>query len=151
MVHQLTCQAWLIIADQRDAILARNIFRRNDHELIPVNSRTEVDLSDQAARNTAANRRAEEHVRQNHVVDVLRPAGYLVAPLLAGNRLPDDVLAVHIAFRNRCRRRGWDSVCQTGSDGERKCRRSGLRLCIASVFTSANLAPELTIGKDGIA
>src|SRR5258708_16406480 len=98
MVDEFIRQAWLIVSDQRDTILPRNIFRRNDHEFIPGNSRTEGDLSDPEEGNLAAKRRSEKHIWQNHIVDVLGSAGYLVAPLLARNRLADDAIAVHYSI-----------------------------------------------------
>src|SRR5258708_12917514 len=102
MVDEFNRQAWLIVSDQRDTILPRNIFRRNDHEFIPGNSRTEGDLSDPAAGNLAANRRSEKHIWQNHIVDVLGSAGYLVAPLLARNRLPTNAIPVHYPILRPC-------------------------------------------------
>ncbi len=96
MVNKLVRQTRLIVPNQCDAILPGNIFRGNDHEFIPGDFGTECDLVDAAARNLTANRRSEEHVGQNHIVNILRPSGYLVAPFLARNRLADDVLAVHV-------------------------------------------------------
>ena len=95
MVHEFIRQAWLIVPDQRDAILPRNIFRGNDHEFIPGNSRSERDLSDPAAGNLAANGCSEQHIWQNHIIDVLRSSGYLVASLFARNRLANDPIAAH--------------------------------------------------------
>src|ERR1700686_3681609 len=85
MVNQLGRQAWLIVPDQRDTISPRNIFGRNNHEVIPGNSGIECNLSAPAAGNLAANGCPEEHVGQNHIVDVLRSSGYLVASLLTRN------------------------------------------------------------------
>ncbi len=95
MIHQFVCKARLIIADQRDAVLARNIFRGDDYEFIPRDAGTERDLLDPSAGNLAVNGRSEEHVGQYHVVDVLRPSSHLVAPFLARNRLADDGICVH--------------------------------------------------------
>src|ERR1700756_2420579 len=90
MVDEFTRQAGLIVSDQRNAIFTGNVFCGNDHEFMPRDARTESDLPDSAAGNLAAHRGAEEHVRQNHVVDVLRLSSYFVAPFLARNRLADD-------------------------------------------------------------
>jgi hypothetical protein len=96
MVYEIAGQAGLIVANQRDTIFPGNISCRNDHEFIPVDAGTETDVPDPAARNLAANGCSEQHVGQNHIVDVLRPSGYFVAPFLARNRLADDVIRAHL-------------------------------------------------------
>ena len=100
MVDEFIRQARLVVPNQRNAVFPGNIFRGNDHEFIPVNSRSERDLVDTPAGNLAANRRSEEHVWQSHVVDVLRPSGDLVPPLLTRNGLADDAVddpvAIHL-------------------------------------------------------
>ena len=113
MVHDFIRQTGLIVSDQRDAILSGNIFRGNDHEFIPGDAGAECDFPDPAARNPAANGCAEEHVGQDHIVDVLRPAGHLVASLFTRNRIADDGIAVHLASQRASHTRGWDSVSQT--------------------------------------
>ena len=95
MVHEFTRQTRLIVSDERDAILPGNILRRYDHKLVPGNAGVERDLFDSAAGNLAANRRSIEHIQQEHVVDVLRFPGYLLAAFLARNRRADDALMVH--------------------------------------------------------
>src|ERR1700678_79043 len=95
MIDDFTRQASLIISNQRNAIFPRNILRRDDHKFIPGNSRAECDLLDTAPRNAAANRCSEEHVRQNHVVDVMRSPSHLIASLFAWDRIPDNAIAVH--------------------------------------------------------
>src|ERR1700676_2546462 len=96
MVHEFTRQTRLIVSDQRNAILSRNVFYGDDHEFIPGDTRSEGNVADSSARNLAANGCPEEHVGQNHVVDILRPSGYLVAPFLARNRLADDAIRIHL-------------------------------------------------------
>src|ERR1700733_10037993 len=97
MVDESAREARLIVPDQRDTIFSRNIFCSNDHEFVPLNAGREGDFLDAAARNAAAHRRPEEHVRQNHIVDVARPSGYLVAPFLARNRAADNAIRFHLA------------------------------------------------------
>src|ERR1700680_1790068 len=96
MVHEFTRQTRLIVSDQRNAILSRNIFCGHDHEFIPGDAGSESNVSDSSAWNLAPNRSPKEHVGQNHVVDILRPSGYLVAPFLARNRLADDAIRIHL-------------------------------------------------------
>jgi len=72
-------QAGLIVSDQSDAILARNVFCRDDYKLVPVDLRVERDFLDDSSRNLAANRRPVDHARQGHVIDVARSAGNFVA------------------------------------------------------------------------
>ena len=72
-----------------------NIFRRNDNEFVPGDTRAEYDFLDPAAGDLAANGCSEHHFGQDHVVNVLRPAGYFVASLLTRNRVADDMVAVH--------------------------------------------------------
>src|SRR6202044_1677624 len=95
MVHELTRQTRLIVSDERDAILPANIFRRYDHKLVPGDARVECDLSNSAAGSLAAHRRAIEHIRQEHVVDVPSFSSYFLAAFLARNRCTDDALVIH--------------------------------------------------------
>src|ERR1700722_8059394 len=95
MIHEFTRQARLIVAYQRDTVFPGDILCRYDDEFVPCNSRTECDLVDPAPRNLAANRGPKQHIGQNHIVDVHRSAGYLIASLLAGNGIADDAFAVH--------------------------------------------------------
>jgi len=95
MIDDFTRQAGLIVSDQCDAIFPGNIFRRYDYKFIPGNSGTKCDLLDPATRNAATNCCSEEHARENHVVDVLRPSSYLVASLFAWDRSTDDAIAIH--------------------------------------------------------
>src|ERR1700722_10716944 len=89
-------EAGLIVSDQSDAILAWNIARRDDHESGPVDLWVKRDRLDDPPRNLATNRRAEEHSRQGHVIDVPRPASYFVAAFFARHRLADDVFFRHV-------------------------------------------------------
>jgi hypothetical protein len=79
----------LVIEDQRDEVLARDVFCRDDREVVPTNTLRKADVADVAARNGAADGQSVEHARQRDVVDVLRCARYLAASLLAGNRGSD--------------------------------------------------------------
>ena len=97
-------------------------FADDDYEFIPRDAGTERDLLDPSPRNLAANGCSEEHVGQNHVIDVLRPSGHLVAPFFARNRFADDGICVHrcesleesfdprLAGQTAAEIRGWDSV-----------------------------------------
>ncbi len=113
---QFTGQTRLIVPDQRDAILPGNIFCRHDHKFIPCNAGTEGDLANPSARNLAANRGSEEHVRQNHIVDVLRLSSYLVATFLAWNRRADDAVCIHLKIDTRVPERG-DGIVYDKLDG----------------------------------
>src|SRR5271166_1976869 len=95
MIYLPIRQAGLIVSDQGDAILARNVFCCDDRKLAPVELRVKRDFLDYAARNLAANGRSVEHSRQGHVIDVARRAGYLVAAFLARYRLADDLFLRH--------------------------------------------------------
>src|SRR5580698_449590 len=95
MIHFAIGQAGLIVADQSDAILAGDIFRRHDYEFGPVELRIEGNFLDCAARNLAANGRAVKHSWQGHVIDVLRGTVYFVAAFLARYRLADCVVRCH--------------------------------------------------------
>src|SRR6266481_1581433 len=85
-------QARLIVSDQSDAILAWNILRRDHYKFAPLELRIKRNVFDYTPRNLAANRRAVEHPRHGHVVDVPRRAGHFVAALLARHRLANNVL-----------------------------------------------------------
>src|SRR4029077_8954184 len=85
MVHNPIRQTWLIVDDQSDVIPSRDIFCRHNNKLVPCDSRAKSYLFNLAARNAAANSSTVEHVRQRHVIDVLRSASNFVASLLAWN------------------------------------------------------------------
>src|ERR1700683_1816699 len=95
MVNRIARQAWLIVSNERDAILSRNVLRGYNHELVPGDAGVECDFLDSAAGNLAANRRAIKHSRQNHIVNVHSFSGYFLAPLFARNRSTDDAFMVH--------------------------------------------------------
>src|SRR5271154_976664 len=96
MIDSSIRQAWLIISNQSDAILARNVFCRDDYKFAPVELSVEPDVLDHTSRNLAANGRSVEHSRQVHIIDVARGSGYFVATFFAWHRLPDDVLCRHM-------------------------------------------------------
>ena len=88
-------QTWLIVVDQRDAILSGDISCGHDHKLVPVNPRTKAYFLDSAAGNLAANSGAIEHVGQHHVIYVARFSGDFVESFLARNGRADDLITVH--------------------------------------------------------
>jgi hypothetical protein len=98
MIDHAIRKTGLIIVDERNTIFAGNVFRGNDDKLLPIDFGAEADFGDPAAGNAAANGRAEEHVRQFHVIDIASLTGDLVAPLQAGNGSTDDGSSVHAIF-----------------------------------------------------
>src|SRR5258706_2371162 len=92
MIDPAVREARLVVEDQRDAILSRNISRRDGDEFVPVKSRIERNRLDCSTRNLAADSGAVEHSRQGHVVDVPRGSRDFVAAFLARYRCSDDVL-----------------------------------------------------------
>jgi len=91
VIHRIGRQARLVIQDQRDAILARNVYGRYDDEFVPIHTQVKRNLFDFAAGHAAAHRRAVKHAGQNHVVDIARCSGDFVPALFARHRGPDDV------------------------------------------------------------
>src|ERR1700674_179650 len=87
--------AGLIVSDQSDAILARNVLRCDNDKFAPLEVRSTRNVFDYTARDLPATRRAVEHPRHGHVVDVARRASHFVAGFLARHRLADDVLFRH--------------------------------------------------------
>src|SRR6266446_7386719 len=85
-------QAGLIVSDQSNAILARNVLRRDGYKFAPHELRVKRNVFDYTARDLAANRRAVEHPRHSHIVDVARRASHFVTALLARYRFADNVL-----------------------------------------------------------
>jgi hypothetical protein len=85
MVHDAVGQAWLVINDQGNTILSRDVARRHNHELFPIQVWAESDFADFSTWYRAADCRAEKHPGQSHIVDVLRASGNLVSPFLARN------------------------------------------------------------------
>src|SRR5262249_55303303 len=113
---------------------------------------------DPASRNGAANRRPIQHARQNHIVDVLRSAGYLVAALFSWNRYADNGFVIHsrnlwypqfLAHTGRARPLfcGAASVCQNASVGQRRnFQKDPIYTCAQSRIREAsrNMQPEGT-------
>src|SRR5215469_17131082 len=91
MIHGSIGQAWLILDNQRNAVLSRNILGGHDHKLFPRNTCPKRDLFDLASRNSAPNGRPEQHVGYRYIIDILRAASDLVATFLTRNRPPHDV------------------------------------------------------------
>src|SRR5579871_3191305 len=103
MIHRAVGEAGLVIGNECNAIRPRNVLGGDDHELIPGDSGAKRDFPDLAAGNFAAYGCAMEHPGQSDVVDVLRAAGDLVAPLFARNGGADDGLSIHANwFRTSC-------------------------------------------------
>lgn len=81
-------QTWLIVFDQGDTILAGDILRGDDYELVPIKVWSEHDIFYFAAGDAATHRRAVQHVRQNHVVDVPRFSRNFSRPSCRGTEVP---------------------------------------------------------------
>src|SRR5258708_25444587 len=99
MIDYAIGKTWLVIVDQCNTIFAGNVLGGNDDKLLPIDSGVEADLFDPAAGNAAANCRAEEHVRQLHIIDIARLTGDFVAPLHARNGSTDDASSGHAIFQ----------------------------------------------------
>src|SRR3979490_842309 len=95
MIDSSIRQARLIITDQSNAVLARNVFRRDNYKFAPVELGAKRDPLNYSARNLAAHGCAIKHSRQRHVIDVPRSAGHFVAAFLPRYRLADDVRFRH--------------------------------------------------------
>ncbi len=91
MIHGLGGEAWLVVQDQGDAVFPWDVFGRYDYKIFPGKRCVKGNVSNLAARDVAAHRRAVKHAGQNHVIDVARRSGDLVPALLARHRCPDDV------------------------------------------------------------
>src|SRR5258706_13630319 len=96
VIHPFMRQTWLVIIDQRDAILSGNIRRTDDYKLFPIDFWSEANLFDFAARDSASNRRSIQHAWQFHVVDIASPAANFVASLQSRDRCAYDIRVVHI-------------------------------------------------------
>src|SRR5262252_3897546 len=95
MVHPPICQARLVIIDQCDAVFSWDIFRRNDHELVPIDSRAECNLCDPAAWNAASHGCAEKHAGKYNVVDIKRLSRNLAAALQSRHGLTNNAIRAH--------------------------------------------------------
>src|ERR1043165_1273231 len=90
VVDEFTCQVRLVKENQRDAVLARNIFGGDDCELVPGNVALEGNLLEATARNGTANGRAVKHLWKAQIVNVARAPGNFVAPLFSRHRPSDN-------------------------------------------------------------
>src|ERR1700676_3548745 len=83
MIYRFACQAGLIVQDQGDTVLARNIFGRYNAEFVPRNFRTKGNLLYPAARDAGTDRGSIEHAGHFYVVNVACRSGGLVPAFLA--------------------------------------------------------------------
>jgi hypothetical protein len=81
----------LIEQDQRDGVFARNVFRRDDDELIPRDAFIESYRAYATTRRRASHCRTVKHVRQLKVVNVARRACNLAAPFFTRDNFSDRV------------------------------------------------------------
>jgi hypothetical protein len=95
MIDLPISQAWLVLPDQSNAIVARNVLCSDDYKFAPLQRSTKRNIFYDSPGNLAANGRAIEHSRQRHVVNVACRPGYFVAAILARHRPADDVLFRH--------------------------------------------------------
>src|SRR3954471_4737227 len=95
VVDEFVHKIWLVEENQRDTILSRNIFGRDDCELVPGDVALKGNLFDATARRWTADGRTVEHFGKVQVVNVARLSRNFVAPLFSRHRPPDDF---HYAF-----------------------------------------------------
>ncbi len=98
MIDALGRQIRLIIDDERDNILARNVVRRYNREFVPRQSRRKVNGPDPAARYWTAHRHTMQHAGELEIVNVLGVAGDFVAALFARNGLADGLEHLHLLY-----------------------------------------------------
>ena len=89
MIYYFVGEIWLIVENQRDVVLARNVFRGDDGELVPGNIALKGNVSNAPARHRAAYGGAINHFRKGNVVNIQRLARDFFAAFLAGNRFAD--------------------------------------------------------------
>ena len=89
VVHFAIDEKRLVHLDQVHIVLARNVFRGDDHDVVPVVVGIETDFFDDAAGNRGSQRDAVEAMGKMDVVDVLRDAGQLVGTFFAAGALPN--------------------------------------------------------------
>ena len=98
MIHKLGGEARLVVQNQRDAVLSRNVLGGYDDIFIPVDARTKMDLFDFAARDGATYGRAVKHAGQSHVIHVTRRSSDFVPAFLARHGSSNDVTDGHKLF-----------------------------------------------------
>jgi hypothetical protein len=89
MINDSVGEVRLVIQDQRNVILARNIFGGDDRELVPGNVARKRDVLYASARDRTAHSCAVEHLGKGDVVNIERLAGDFFAPLFARGRFSD--------------------------------------------------------------
>ena len=99
VLEKLLDQVGLIIDNQSDDVLAGDVLRGDDGELVPRDFRREGDVADAAARAGSANGRSVEHAGQDSVVDVDRFPGDFVPALFARDGGADGVLSHVLVYR----------------------------------------------------
>ncbi len=95
VVDELAGKIWLIQQDERDAVFARNVFRRHDDEFVPGDVALKGDVLDAATRARAADGRAVEHLREVQIVYIARLPRDFIAAFFARHGLPDEL---HLFF-----------------------------------------------------
>ncbi len=101
MVHAIVREVRLIVDDERDAIDARNVGRRDDREARTGTGRAEVDAPDVAARRGTSDSDPVQHPRQREIVHVARLAGDLRTAFPAVDRVADERI-VHLVVEVAC-------------------------------------------------
>ena len=89
VVDETVGEAGLVFNQQRDAILAADVFCGDDRKFVPGNIARETNFANAAARRGAAHGDAVEHAGKNEVVNVAGTPCYFFAPFLARNRFSD--------------------------------------------------------------
>src|ERR1041384_7438670 len=95
MIYKVGGEKRLIGKNQCDVICARNIFRRDDGELVPRNVAFEGDVCNSSTRRGAAHSHAVKHVREGQIVDVERLTGDFLPALFTRERFADGMIISH--------------------------------------------------------
>src|SRR5438093_12562615 len=98
MIDDLIGEARLVVENQRDGILSRNVWRRDDDELVPRNAGNVFDPDDFAARNFTPHRNTVDHSGKGEIIDIPGTAGNLVETFFSGDRPANDLFPKHPAY-----------------------------------------------------
>src|ERR1700722_19246242 len=126
MVDDFIRETGLIVCDQRDNIFPGDVLRGDHYEFVPCDSWPKADVLNPASRNLAANGGAVNHIRQRHVIHVLRLPGHFFAALFAWDRHPDNTITRHeliIASGSHGRRHRARILKSTRKDAYERSRR----------------------------